>query len=137
MIDSEDIYYPGSKKKIPDRSTPDIVPEKDWLTCKSRTLNVKGIPTEFYEIGALAAALNRHPGTIRRWITEKTFPEASYRTKAYGKTEKRRRLWTRPQIEGIIQLAQKHGLMNQKLLYTKGIPVAFTEEANKLMKEVK
>lgn len=127
--------FPGSTKVIPETPVPPVLVEgePDWvLQNKPRVLTVGGVPTEFFHIGALADALGRSTSTIRRWIDEGTLPDAKYRSRSTNE-KKRKRLWKREQIEIILRLAHRHGLMNTKTLHTQGIPAQFREDINKEM----
>jgi hypothetical protein len=80
-------------------------------------MKVKGVEREFFEIGALAAALGRKTVTIRKWEAERLIPRPRYRKKPPqvqdarkmplpGKTLQGRRLYTRAQIEAVIAAAR-------------------------------
>jgi hypothetical protein len=78
------------------------------LLGKPRVLTIKGVPTEFFTIGALAAALERRPVTLRAWESEGVLPHAQFRTpppqgeQVPGKAVKGQRLYTRRQAELVI-----------------------------------
>lgn len=79
-------------------------------------LPVDGAPREFFTIGHLGAAINRAPGTIRYWESKRFFPKPSFTVNGADKY-KRRRLYTRAQIEGVIRIAQEEGLLNHSRRY--------------------
>ncbi|MFD4858454.1 hypothetical protein [Streptomyces atratus] len=109
-----DEYYPGSSKKI-SRTRPELVEPSaetgvDWSS-NPRTYVVDGHEYEFFSIGDLAAALNRRPGTIRLWERQGYIPEGLRSPSAHQ--EKRQRIYTRPQIEGIIRIAAEVGILGE------------------------
>lgn len=69
---------------------------------------VNGVEMEFFDIGALALALNRRPATIRAWEAEGIIPKAQY---IKGKGTGKRRLYTRAQILGMRTIAEEEGLL--------------------------
>lgn len=79
---------------------------------------LRGVRTEFFEIGHLARALGRSTVTIRSWEDKGWLPHATYRTQqpkgtqVPGKKTKGRRLYTRAQIDIIITAAVAHGVMD-------------------------
>lgn len=101
--------YPGSNSEIGKRPEPELV---DWG--KPRVFNVGGVPVEFYTVGQLAAALNRSPVTIRKWERLGYLPVAQFRTPGNVR-QKARRIYTRAQLEVIVQIAYDEGLMDGKL----------------------
>jgi hypothetical protein len=106
-------YYPGSKRKI-DRDEPDTkktVSTEGW-DAKPRIYKPNGVETEFFTVGHLAAAMNRKPLTIRQWERKGIIPKAVYQRAGRGGSQHgRRRLYTRAQIEGMIQIAAEEGLL--------------------------
>jgi hypothetical protein len=73
-----------------------------------------GQSREFFTISHLSHALNRSPVTIRSWENKGVLPKSPFRSPAprrstVGSTPKGKRLWTRDQIEGIIQIAKETG----------------------------
>jgi hypothetical protein len=77
---------------------------------------VKGERVEFFTVGDLAAALNRRPVTIRSWESKGWLPISGYRTRSPqsaqipDKATKGRRLYTRRQIEIVIEAAAASGV---------------------------
>jgi hypothetical protein len=105
-------YYPGSKRKI-DRTAPkpSKATQVGW-DAKPRTYKINGVDTEFFTVGHLAMAMNRKPLTIRQWERKGIIPKSTYqRAGRNGSQHGRRRLYTRPQIEGMIQIADEEGLL--------------------------
>jgi len=102
---------PGSRKptiaarREQERTEP--VPEVKWDD-KPKRYDVNGEEMEFFDIGALALALNRKSGTIRAWEAEGIIPPAQF---VKGKGTGKRRLYTRAQIEGMRQIADEEGLL--------------------------
>lgn len=98
--------YPGSSREIGDRPVPGPA---DWG--KPKVFNIGGVPTEFFTVGQLAAALNRSPVTVRKWERFGYLPVASFRTPGNVR-EKARRLYSRAQLEIIVSIAADEGLMS-------------------------
>lgn len=108
-------YYPGSSKKIakPLRAVPDTAElpvNNDW-SASPRTYVVNGVEYEFFSIGDLAAALDRRPGTIRLWERQGFIPEGLRSPSTHE--GKRQRIYTRPQIEGIVRIAAEEGILGE------------------------
>lgn len=108
-------FYPGSSKKInrePPDSSSSSKPDSDlpeWLR-KPWSYSVEGQAYEFFTIGHLAKALNRPHVTIRWWEEHGIIPVPFLKSPSEFK-KKRRRLYTRPQIEGMRQIAEEEGLL--------------------------
>lgn len=110
-------YYPGSKRKIDRTDEPDTKKpvSVDGWDAKPRMYKnpANGADTEFFTVGHLAAAMNRKPLTIRQWERRGIIPKAVYnRVGRGGSQHGRRRLYTRAQIEGMIQIAAEEGLLS-------------------------
>lgn len=107
-------YYPGSSKKIsrPQAESAESAPEasNDWSS-NPRTYVVDGNEYEFFSIGDLAAALDRRPGTIRLWERQGYIPEGIRSPSVHE--GKRQRIYTRPQIEGIVRIAAEVGILGE------------------------
>lgn len=108
--------FPGGR---PPKRPTDMV-EKDkgeagW-DAKPTMKMLKGVETEFFTVGALADALGLKPVTIRSWEAKGRLPLSRYRTPApknhpvEGKTPKGRRLYTRHQIEVVVDAATRAGV---------------------------
>jgi hypothetical protein len=85
---------------------------------------VNGQDTEFFTIGELADKLDRQRQTLRKWEREGTIPQAQYRSKTG------RRLYTKQQIDAIIQTVDKYGLKQGQ-----AIPADFKTEVFEAFKE--
>ena len=73
-------------------------------------MNIGGMPSEYYSIGSLAAALNRSRGTIRDWERNKIIPRGLI---INGSNRNgRRRLYTAAWIRGLRQLADECGALD-------------------------
>ena len=114
-------YYPGTKKKIPDKrhavkrgkqkQPKEVEPaHADWAK-RPKIYRVGDEQKEFFTIGALAAALHREPVTIRMWERTGIIPLSRFRTPNVG-TRAGRRLYTREQIEGIVKIAKEEGVLS-------------------------
>lgn len=105
-------FYPGSKKPIvrhPNRTYPEA-PDPDRWDVKPIIKTVGGVEMEFFTIGHLAQALRRRPVTIRTWERDKIIPNATFRRSSEDPRGVRR-LYTRAQVEGLIQIAEEEGLL--------------------------
>ena len=125
-------FYPGSKQRIPDEPKPPPprpVSDKPWDR-NPRRLMVGGEEHEFFTIGALAEALNRQAVTIRKWEERGVIPKARYRSG--GKVS--RRLYSRRQVEGLVLLCAKHGILEFNAR-PDSIPGEFTDDVITLWKE--
>jgi hypothetical protein len=67
---------------------------------------VGGVEQEFFSIGHLAKALNRKPGTLRKWEENGIIPRTPY-TKPSVDPRGRRRMYTRAMVEGIIKITKE------------------------------
>lgn len=111
---SEDFrgFFPGSKTPLPGEPTKEkTAPEKAAWDARPVVKVVKGQEVQFFTIGALCAALGRPPVTVRLWIRKGRLPAASYRMPDRNGI-KGRRLYTRAQIEAIIEVATRHGIID-------------------------
>lgn len=99
--------YPGSNMRR-DHVLVDL--SHNW-DANPRKYMYRGELTEFFTLGMLAKALNRKPGTIRKWERERIIPRA---TIVKGSSDPRgvRRLYTRAQIEGLIEIAKEEGIFD-------------------------
>jgi hypothetical protein len=87
-------------------------PNADAWDAKPQIYKRKGVDTEFFTVGHLAAAMKREPLTIRQWERKGIIPKSTYqRAGRNGSQHGRRRLYTRAQIEGMIQIASEEGLL--------------------------
>lgn len=126
-------YYPGTSTPITVRTRTSEPQDDDDLFARPRTdYTVNGRPFHCFAVGVLARAMNRHPVTIRRWEKEGVLPKTSFRSpKTQGKGSAR--LYTREQIEGIVEIAKDEGL------YDGSKPVAetkFTERVRQLFVDI-
>lgn len=108
-------YYPGSKTPLPVDEKPKPAP-KDGNAWDSNPVvkRVSGADVELFTIGAVCKALGRPPVTIRLWVRQRHIPDATFRlpgkTSPSGRRIEGRRLYTRKQIEGLIQVFKTHGI---------------------------
>ena len=68
---------------------------------------------ELFTIGAVARALHKSQGTIRRWIDEGVLPDSGLKTERIKGTlsDAGRRLWTAEQIETLVRIATEEGVI--------------------------
>ncbi len=108
--------WPGRREPV-NRSTPKPEPEYPPWDAKPRTYRVQGVPTEFYTVGDLAAAVNRTPRTIRHWERIGVIPPATFRSPKPHKTalkETGDRLYSHAQIEVVVEAAEAEGILDGK-----------------------
>ena len=92
-------------------------PAGDWDN-KPTIKSLKGVDTEFFTIRALGDAVGKTAVTIRSWEDKGWLPVSRYRTAApkttplVGKTPKGKRLYTRHQIEVVIEAATAAGVLD-------------------------
>lgn len=110
-------FFPGSSTPIPDRrapaATPQPEPDEEAWDAHPQVFLVQGKEVEFFTVGALAQALGKSASTVREWERFGFIPVALYRTKSVN-PKKAKRLYTRPQIEGIVEIAREEGLLTYK-----------------------
>lgn len=107
-------YYPGSSKRIQKNPPPEPAPppaDVGW-DAKPRKGSRDGRDYEFFAIRHLAAALGVQPVTVRLWETKGIIPLSGQRSESTF-PQKRHRLYTRPQIEGIARIAEQEGILYQ------------------------
>ncbi|MDJ0463159.1 hypothetical protein [Streptomyces sp. H27-C3] len=129
-------YYPGSSRRIRnvDPHTMRLVetnatPEVLWDS-KPRVYRVGGELQEFFSIGHLSMALNRRPVTIRKWERLGIIPAPTFVIR--GKTERgNRRLYTRAQVEGMVQIAQEEGILHHE---GEGIHISATKFSERVIR---
>lgn len=105
-------HYPGSKEtRAPNPVVEDDPPGPDLPA--GQWLLVNGTEVEFFGIGDLARVLNRKPGTIRMWETAGLLPTSGYTKPGKDKDPRgQRRIWSKPQIEGIWSIACDEGILD-------------------------
>lgn len=121
----QDEFYPGSKHRRREsrqarqaRLTTEREEAKageSWDAHPIKGKTAGGVPLgDLFLIGALAKALGRDSNTLRAWIRKGWLPKAKYQTSPLPGTrgDASRRLWSRAQIEGIVQIAEEEGLLN-------------------------
>lgn len=105
-------YYPGTSTQISVReATPAPKSTSEDLFARPRTgYQINGRPFPCYAIGILAKALDgRRPVTIRLWEREGLLPKTNFRSSKVQGGGKAR-LYTREQIEGIVEIAKEEGV---------------------------
>jgi hypothetical protein len=103
-----DELYPGSKRKIQEQKAKE---EHEGWQSKAKSYTVQGVDVDFYTVGQLAEALNRRPVTIRKWEREGIIPRSLF--SAPSKDPRgRRRLYTRAQIQGMVDIAREEGILH-------------------------
>lgn len=106
-------YYPGSSQKRTREDqlpTPPPQPEASWSD-SPRIYSFNGVDYEFFSIGDLAMALGKSAVTIRAWESQGYIP-----TSLRGPSEhpsKRHRIYTRPQVEGLVRIAEQEGILGE------------------------
>ncbi len=83
------------------------------LRTYGKPIMINGVERSMYAIGELARALNRRPGTIRKWEDLGILPIATF-IKGTGTITGRRRLYTADQIVGIVRIADEEGILHNE-----------------------
>lgn len=109
LEEADDSFYPGSKRR---RKA--VVGQQEvrggWDDVKHVDLEVRGVLVRFYLVSVLAERLDRLPQTVRKWERQGYIPESKFRTP--GRTvHGQRRIYTRPMIEGIVEIAKQEGVV--------------------------
>lgn len=109
-------FFPGSKRPVirhanrqAEKPVHKPAVSGDWDD-KPRLVTIKGEKTECFTVGHLARALDRMPGTIRKWEREGVIPKPTFRTRS-DDPRGTRRLYTRAQVEGIVRIAAEEGVL--------------------------
>jgi hypothetical protein len=104
-------YYPGTTRPIKDSAPqPDEDDPKRW-DAKPVVFTVRGRDIEMFTIGQLGKALGgRKPVTIRKWETDRVLPKALFFSPSDDPRGKRR-LYSRSQVEGLIEIARSEGVL--------------------------
>ena len=135
----EDLDYPGRRKPV-NREKKEA--SDDTALWDARPVYYKlpggGEKQEFFLISHLAKALDYSVQSIRAWEAARLLPRTPYRsprTKAPIAAvggNKGKRLWTREQINGILKLANRHGVILNK----KPPTPAFARDVARLFNEL-
>lgn len=96
-------------------------------------LAVNGEPREFFTIGHLAGALLRSAMTIRGWERDGLFPKPTFTVNG-ADPRRRRRLYTRQQIAGVLRIAEEEGLMDARQRYLR--QTRFPERCHQLFQQI-
>ena len=123
-------YYPGSRERRQTVPAPSAPVVEDVLG-PGTIYVVDGRDMEFYMIGQLAAALGRKPGTLRKWEANGILPPSGY-LKPSNDPRGIRRLYTKQQVLGIIQVAKDTGVM-----YSHGTLADFGRRVKALFDELR
>ena len=113
----------------------DSVLEPSWDST-SRKIPIHGEVTECFTIFALAQALERSVGVMRRWESLGYLPKAPYR-QVSTTVNGRHRVYTRAHIEGLIKIASEEGLLGPRQKKTQVSTTRFPERARELFTELK
>ncbi len=102
-------FFPGSLQPIV--AAPGLRDPLDGLT--GRLYKIKGNDVELFTITELSQALNRQPVTIRKWETKGILPKATFtKPGAGGDPRGRRRLYSRAQVEALVQIATEEKVLH-------------------------
>ena len=105
--------YPGSTKKRRAVAPPeDPAPSSAWEGVPFSQFVYKGKDTRFYTVDVLADMLGRKSQTMRKWERLGYLPRTKYRKPGRGEHGKRR-LYTRPVIDGVVRIAHEEGITTQ------------------------
>ena len=114
----EGLGVPGSKPRRSAAPPPVDEDRPTWGT-KPLVRVLNGKEVEFFKLGDLAAALGRRPVTIRSWEASGDLPLSRYRTppprgqQVPGKAVIGKRLYTRHQIEVVLDAARRSGVFDR------------------------
>lgn len=114
------VDFPG-KRPLRDLSKIDKRPklvamDEEW-DAKPIIKRLHGVETQFYAVGHLARALGRQTVTVRSWEAKGWLPNSTYRAptpkgeQVPGKKTKGRRLYTRAQVEIVVEAARGCGVL--------------------------
>jgi hypothetical protein len=113
--------FPGNTPPRNRASSPKKRVAEDYLNgARAKIYRIGGVDREFYTVGELARALNRKPVTIRSWESRGWIPKVKYRTpppagtQIPGKVPKGRRLYSRNQLEFLVEALSKFKLDDQR-----------------------
>lgn len=120
MFSDLDNYYPGSKRKRREKTTKKTRQSKedsDWTSSAVFKKLPDGRLFEFYQVSAIAQALGRPLVTVKYWIKNGYLPPAPYRlgdnTNKHGETVRGRRLYSRAQIQKLVEIFGKAGYLDK------------------------
>lgn len=106
-------FYPGSSRPIvrhPNRDVERRFDKPQWDD-RPTVLKVGGKAMEFFTVGQLGEALGgRRAVTIRKWERTGVIPNPTFR-KPSEDPRGQRRLYSRAQVEGMIQIAEEEGVL--------------------------
>jgi len=113
--------FPG---RTPPRNRKDSakrgVAEDELNGARSKVYRINGADLEFFTVGEVARALNRKAVTVRSWEQRGWIPKVKYRTPAPagtqlpGKPSKGRRLYSRNQVEFLVEAVERYRLDDTK-----------------------
>lgn len=111
--------FPGkTPPKNRDSSKPRRLAEEEMNGARGKIYRIKGEDVELFTVGELARAIGRRPVTVREWERRGWIPKPNYRTPAPkaeqipGKATKGRRLYTRDQVEFLVEAVSSFSLVN-------------------------
>lgn len=74
----------------------------------------------------MAMAINRHPNSVKHWISKGFIPHAPFRLPSWtmpdGREVPGRRLWSRGMIESLVALLRQYNLIDSKRVDWKRYP---------------
>lgn len=113
--------WPGRTPPKNRKPSGKVRPAEDALNgAKSKVYRINGVDREFFTIGEVARALGKQPVTLRMWENRGWLPRVKYRTPAPaaqqlpGKPSKGRRLYSREQVEFLLEASQRFQIDNSK-----------------------
>lgn len=103
--------YPGTTRPVgpPAGANSERTAGEDWDATPSYHY-LQGAIREFFAIGNLAQALSRSTKTIYKWESRSLFPQATFILNGSSRNG-RRRLYTRQQINGVLEIALAEGIL--------------------------
>lgn len=115
-----DKFYPGSKRKRRDLKKVDVPTDLGWDAKPLIKKMPNGKDIEFFTNVALANALGRPLSTVKKWLYNGYLPVSPYRSPDIktkdGKVIRGQRLYSRPQVNVVVELFGKAGLLDKTRL---------------------
>lgn len=136
-----DMQWPGKRKPINRPEDAPKTPEREGWDEKPLHYMFQGQEREFFTISHLSAALGRAVVTIRSWENKGMLPKTPYRSprprgeSLPGTPPKGKRLWTRAQVLGILQIASEERVITNGKPPTKRFAERVLELFKKLLEE--
>lgn len=115
----KELSFPGKRplRSLETKAPLEGAPVNEGWDERPERWMLHGALVDFFTVGHLSVALGKQPVTIRSWEAKGWLPLTMYRTpkprkqQVPGKESQGRRLYTREQVEVVIQAASKYGVL--------------------------